>query len=126
MGILSLDHIQVAIPPGGEDRARTFWGEILGIREDPKSEPLASRGGYWFRSGSVRLHLGVEEGFFPRLKAHPAFTVDDLAQLSESLEAHGYAVKWDTALPDRKRFYVADPFGNRIEFMRAGDGFAQR
>lgn len=126
MNALRIDHIQLAMPPGGEDRARAFWGDLLGMAEDPKPEPLAGKGGCWFRCESVRLHVGVEAGFSPQLKAHPAFTVDDLASRAESLMKAGHRVKWDETLPDRKRFYVADPFGNRIEFMRNGDGFAER
>ncbi|GAB5559719.1 MAG: VOC family protein [Synoicihabitans sp.] len=126
MKTLTLDHIQLAMPPGGEDRARAFWGDLLGMTEDPKPEPLARRGGCWFRSGSVRLHVGVEQEFAPQRKAHPAFTVEDLDEVAPVMEAAGHPIKWDDALPDRKRFYVADPFGNRIEFMRDGDGFSQR
>lgn len=126
MSILCLDHIQLAMPPGGEDAARAFFGGVLGMIEDPKPEPLASRGGCWFSMGPVRLHLGVEADFSSQLKAHPAFLAADLEVVAESMEAAGHAVKWDTALPDRQRFYVADPFGNRLEFMRDGDGFGQR
>ncbi|MDB4474725.1 hypothetical protein N9023_06920, partial [Opitutaceae bacterium] len=99
---------------------------LLGMTQDPKPEPLAGRGGCWFRDGTVRLHVGVEAKFSPQLKAHPAFSAGDLAGLAESFEAAGLAIKWDESLPGRKRFYTADPFGNRIEFMRRGDGFAER
>lgn len=126
MNALRIDHIQLAMPAGGEDRARAFWGGLLGMIEDPKPEPLAGRGGCWFRCGPIRLHIGVEAEFSPQRKAHPAFTVEDLTGLAASLETVGDAIKWDEALPDRKRFYTADPFGNRIEFIQSGDGFAER
>lgn len=41
----SLDHLQLAMPPGQEENARAFFRDLLGMTEDPKPEPLASRGG---------------------------------------------------------------------------------
>ena len=93
--------------------------------EEEKPFPLSERGGAWFRSGSVIVHVGVEADFQPQRKAHPAFVVDDLDALASRLQADGFVVKWDDALPDRRRFYTDDPFGNRIEFMFDGHGFAQ-
>lgn len=122
----SLDHIQLAMPPGEEEKARAFFHDILGMLEEEKPEPLASRGGCWFRSGSTIVHLGVEKEFSPQRKAHPAFCVSDLNGLADKFDKKGYAVAWDEALPDRKRFYTSDPFGNRIEFIQSGDGFGER
>lgn len=121
-----LDHIQLAMPPGEEARAREFWGGLLGMQEEEKPGPLASRGGCWFRAGAVILHLGVEKDFAPQRKAHPAFCVRDLDGLAARLTTAGYPVTWDEALPERRRFYTADPFGNRIELIRDGDGFGQK
>lgn len=121
-----LDHIQLAMPPGGEGRAREFWGELLGMTEEGKPEPLASRGGCWFRSGEIIVHIGVEKEFMPQRKAHPAFCVRDLDALARKLADAGYAVTPDEALPNRRRFYTTDPFGNRIEFIDEGDGFGQK
>jgi len=122
----SLDHVQMAMPPGQEEKAREFFRGILGMAEEKKPEPLASRGGCWFRSGAVILHLGVEKDFIPQKKAHPAFCVSDLADLADHFQKNGFIVTWDDALSDRKRFYSSDPFGNRIEFIQSGDGFGQR
>lgn len=114
------------MPVGAEAEARAFFGDLLGMTEEAKPEPLASRGGCWFRAGAVILHLGVEADFAPQRKAHPAFCIDTLDALAERLAAAGYTVTWDHALPNRRRFYSADPFGNRIEFMQDGDGFGQK
>lgn len=114
------------MPPGGEDKARAFWGGLLGMLEEVKPEPLASRGGCWFRVGAVIVHLGVEEDFAPQKKAHPAFCVSDLDGLAQRLTAEGYSVTWDDALPERRRCYAMDPFGNRIELIADGDGFVQK
>ncbi len=94
--------------------------------EDDKPFPLSERGGCWFRSGHTIVHLGIEAGFEPQKKAHPAFLVANLERLATRLVQEGYAVRWDEALPDRHRFYTSDPFGNRIEFLADGDGFSQR
>lgn len=114
------------MPPGAEDRAREFWVGLLGMQEEEKPEPLASRGGCWFRAGAVILHLGVEKKFAPQRKAHPAFCVRDLDGLAARLAGAGYPVTWDEALPERRRFYAVDPFGNRVELIRDGDGFGQK
>ena len=124
--ITRLDHIQLAMPAGGEARAREFWHGVLGMAEETKPEPLASRGGCWFRSGRVIVHLGVEKEFSPQRKAHPAFCVHDLGGLAQRLTGEGCPVIWDDALPERRRFYTEDPFGNRIEFIAEGDGFGQK
>ena len=124
--ITRLDHVQLAMPAGQEAKARAFFGDLLKMAEEQKPAPLASRGGCWFRSGSVLLHLGVEKDFVPQKKAHPAFCVRDIDSLAKQLIASGHRVTWDNALPSRRRFFTADPFGNRIELMREGDGFGQK
>jgi catechol 2,3-dioxygenase-like lactoylglutathione lyase family enzyme len=117
MPIIALNHVQLAMPPGQEDAARRFYGQLLGIPEVPKPPALASRGGCWFERGDLKVHLGVEVDFRPARKAHPAFTVRDLAGLIQQLQAAGIGVDQDEPLPGYARCYVADPFGNRIELM---------
>ncbi|WP_408888285.1 hypothetical protein VZQ01_16480 [Myxococcus faecalis] len=116
--IQGLDHIQLAMPPGGEPRARAFYGELLGLREIPKPPELAKRGGLWFELPDGRgLHLGVEEPFVPAKKAHPAFRVLTLDLLAERLSQAKAPVKWSHEVPDVRRFHGEDPFGNRLEFQ---------
>jgi len=119
MPIERLDHVQLAMPPGGEDAARAFYGEALGIDEVIKPPHLAARGGCWFERGALKVHLGVEADFRPARKAHPAFLVIDLPGLIAGLKALGYAVAEDQPLQGYHRVYVDDPFGNRIELMEA-------
>ena len=114
----SLHHVQLAMPPGGEGAARAFYGGALGLPEAPKPAALAGRGGIWFEAGTLRLHLGVEPGFAPARKAHPALAVRDLAAARARLAAH--APSEVEALPGLRRFHVADPFGNRIEIVEEG------
>ncbi len=116
MAVLRLDHVQLAMPAGGEDRATAFYAGLLGIPQVPKPAHLAARGGCWFERGGLRIHLGVEEPFRPAKKAHPAL-VDDLTDLVASLRAGGCRVVEDQPLDGYERRYVDDPFGNRIELM---------
>jgi len=117
--LLALDHVQLAMPAGEEELAQSFYEGRLGLARLEKPEPLASRGGCWFSNGAVTLHLGVEAGFRPAKKAHPALVVDDLDALVESLESVGSTVTPDFDLPGVRRCYVDDPFGNRIELIAA-------
>jgi catechol 2,3-dioxygenase-like lactoylglutathione lyase family enzyme len=117
MFVLALDHVQLAIPAGGEDAARAFYGGVLGLQEVPKPANLAARGGCWFSVGTLHLHLGVERDFRPARKAHPALLVTDLATLAARCAAHGHPVRSDEPLEGYERLYVDDPFGNRIELM---------
>jgi catechol 2,3-dioxygenase-like lactoylglutathione lyase family enzyme len=118
MSVKSLDHIQIAMPGGQEAEARAFYQDLLGIREVKKPPNLAKRGGCWFESGGLKVHLGVEADFRPARKAHPAFIVDDLAALSAKLTKAGHPVRTDESLKGYTRVYVDDPFGNRIELMQ--------
>ena len=117
MSIYALDHVQLAMPEGGEHLARQFYGDLLQLAEVPKPANLAARGGCWFERDGVKVHLGVEKDFFPARKAHPAFLVDDLEAMVARLTAGGYAAREDEPLDGYFRVYVADPFGNRIELM---------
>jgi catechol 2,3-dioxygenase-like lactoylglutathione lyase family enzyme len=118
---ISVDHIQLAMPVGGEPAARAFYGELLGLTEIPKPAVLAGRGGTWFAAGSVQLHLGVEADFRPARKAHPALAVRGLPALVRRCEAAGCAVTRDIPLPGLERVHVHDPFGNRIELLERHD-----
>ena len=120
---VGLDHVQVAAPAGTEADARRFYGELLGLAELPKPEALRARGGVWFACGDRQLHVGIAEPFAPATKAHPALLVRlaDLDRLAERLEAGGCKVQWDDAIPGTRRFYTADPWGNRIELVGTAD-----
>ena len=117
MSVVALDHVQLAAPPGCEPDARTFFGEVVGLEETPKPESLAARGGVWFQCGPQQLHVGVDDGFAPARKAHPAFRVDGLERVRERLVSFGATPQDDDAIPGLRRFYVDDPFGNRLEFL---------
>jgi len=115
-----LDHVQVAAPPGSEREARGFYGRLLGLPELEKPEPLRARGGVWFAAGAQELHVGVSDDFTPARKAHPGLRVGsdaDLDRLAEALVTAGAEVAWDDRIAGRRRFFTADPWGNRIEVL---------
>lgn len=114
-----VDHVQLAAPPGCEEQARAFFGGVLGWPELPKPETLRHRGGVWFQCGAHQVHIGVQGDFTPAVKAHPAFAVRGLDALRERLAGYGIALLDDELRADEgiDRFYVNDPFGNRIEFL---------
>ncbi len=117
--IIELDHVQVAAPAGSEGDARGFYGDLLGLPELEKPEALRGRGGVWFACGVQQLHVGVIDDFVPAVKAHPALRVrqSDLDLIAERLAAAGTSVQWDDAIPNMRRFYAVDPWGNRIELL---------
>ena len=114
-----VDHVQLAIPVGGEDRARAFFVGLLGMTELPKPPMLAARGGAWFASGSVEIHVGAEIDFVPARKAHPALLVDDLRTF---VAEAGLDARWNDEISGVVRCHVDDPFGNRIELIEAAGG----
>jgi catechol 2,3-dioxygenase-like lactoylglutathione lyase family enzyme len=128
--VQALDHVQVAAPPGCEGQARRFYGELLGLPELEKPPSLRSRGGVWFAVGAQQLHVGVAEPFEPARKAHPALRVrpDGIEVLAGRLQAAGVTVSWDEEIEGVRRFFLADPWGNRVELMAdaAGGGATPR
>ncbi len=111
-----LDHVQVCIPRGAEDRAREFYGKLLGLEEIEKPDALKRNGGMWYSVADVQLHVGVEESVAPS-KRHPAFEVEDVRGVRTYLERNGVRTKDEPDLPGLRRFSFFDPFGNRIELL---------
>lgn len=139
---MRLHHVQVACPRGGEDGARRFYGEGLGLTEVPKPEQLAGRGGCWFRAldatGAVtaELHVGVEDPFAPARKAHPALLLEPgpdgaaaptIDELAARLEGLGFEVDLAerATFPGYERMHAFDAAGNRVEVLRAWVGAAR-
>jgi catechol 2,3-dioxygenase-like lactoylglutathione lyase family enzyme len=120
--LAGIDHVQLAAPPGCEEEARRFFGELLGLEEVEKPEPLQARGGVWFRVGAQQLHVGVDPAFTPARKAHPAFAVTGYDAVVARLRAAGIDVADDEPIPGVRRCYVADPWENRIELVAVENG----
>jgi catechol 2,3-dioxygenase-like lactoylglutathione lyase family enzyme len=113
----AIDHVQLAMPAGQEETARKFYAGLLGMREIPKPTELLKRGGCWFESGPVQVHLGVEIDFRPAKKAHPAFKCTDYDALVAKLRVAGVQVTEPDDIPGVRRCHMDDPFGNRIELI---------
>lgn len=123
--VAAIHHVQLAMPAGGEDRARTFYAGLLGVPEVAKPAQLAARGGCWFEDGVVRIHLGVEAGFVGARKAHPALLVVGLDDLVRRLRDAGHPVTAGDGIAGLRQVYVDDPFGNRIELLEAAEPSAR-
>jgi catechol 2,3-dioxygenase-like lactoylglutathione lyase family enzyme len=121
LSVLGFDHVQLAAPPGREDEARRFYGDLLGMEELPKPEAIRSRGGVWFRAGDQELHIGVEDPFAPARKAHPGLVVSDLMTIRARLLEAGHDPEDNLAIAGVSRLFVHDPFGNRLELRQASD-----
>ena len=111
---VGIDHVQLAMPVGGEAVARDFYVGVLGLVEVPKPALLAARGGCGFEAGPVRLHLGAEVDFRPARKAHPALRIRGLRQF---VAARDLVATWSDEIAGTTRCHIDDPFGNRIELI---------
>jgi catechol 2,3-dioxygenase-like lactoylglutathione lyase family enzyme len=117
---MKLSHVNIPIPAGGENAARSFYAELLGLAEIPKPEPMRSRGGIWFDAGGIDLHLSVDdERKEIDRQRHFGLECPDLAALRARLIAAGTTIDPGRPAP-WQRFFVHDPFGNRIEFHEPG------
>lgn len=121
MVIEGLEHVQLAMPAGRESDAIAFYEGLLGIASVAKPARLAGRGGCWFETDRVKVHLGVDPNFVAAQKAHPALLVSDLAAVTARLEQGGATVIHDGPNEGMQRAYVDDPFGNRIELVEPID-----
>jgi catechol 2,3-dioxygenase-like lactoylglutathione lyase family enzyme len=108
------------MPKGGEAMARRFYTHYLGLRELSRPEALCLRGGVWFDAGGLQLHVSVEE---ERTGAdrqrHFGLGCGDLDSLRARLMAAGVVIEEGPTAP-WKRFFIYDPFGNRIEIHQPG------
>ncbi len=118
MAIVRIDHVQLSIPEGGEAACRRFYGEVLGLREVPKPEPLRARGGMWFDGG---IHIGIEPetrgGIAAQQKAHAALVLDDFDAAIGRIVAAGFSWRDSDELAGVRRGHTRDPFGNRLELI---------
>ena len=117
--VAAIDHVQLAMPAGREDEAERFYCGLLGFARLPKPPTLARRGGCWFKRGQVQIHLGVEADFKAAKKAHPALVVNGFDAFRAAMQAAKIATRLDDEIPNTRRCYLEDPFGNRLEIIES-------
>jgi len=116
--IIALHHIQISIPKGSENEARSFYCGILGLTEIEKPKHLQTGGGLWLKLGELEIHLGAEH--FDRradTKAHLAYQVNDLNFWCHKLEQAGIEVIHPVKIDGMKRIQLKDPFFNKLEML---------
>jgi catechol 2,3-dioxygenase-like lactoylglutathione lyase family enzyme len=117
--LIGIHHVQLAMPDGEDADAVRFYADTLGLTQVPRPEALSPRGGVWFLSGDLEVHLGVEDQFRPAVKAHPAILVNGLRTIRTRIEEAGYKISDTVQIEGYDRVYVRDPFGNRLELIEA-------
>ncbi|MDP9327705.1 MAG: VOC family protein [Actinomycetota bacterium] len=117
--LIGIHHVQLAMPDGEDADAVAFYADTLGLIQVPRPEALSPRGGVWFVSGDLEVHLGVEDQFRPAVKAHPAILVKGLGKIRTRIEDAGYKISDTVQIEGFDRVYVRDPFGNRLELIEA-------
>ncbi len=111
-----LQHVSVPMPPGGLARARAFYGDQLGLEEKVPPKALGTENFAWFRLGDDghELHVFTAEGM-PLAGQHFCIEVDDIDAWREDLATKGIDVEETVEIDNRPRFFIRDPFMNRIE-----------
>jgi catechol 2,3-dioxygenase-like lactoylglutathione lyase family enzyme len=121
MKIIGVNHIQVNVTRAELEAAREFYLGFLGMQEIPRPDVFKSQG-FWFRAGSMEMHIGVEENV-NRLatRAHAAYEVSDLPGWRRKIETANLPIKEQPKIPGYERFHFRDPFGNNIELIQRED-----
>jgi glyoxylase I family protein len=124
-GVAGISHVAISV--SDLDRARRFYGDVVGLEELPR--PEFGVPGLWFRLGDLQLHLlAVDEVSPPGVGLpHVAFHVptDRLDATVDALVAGGATVlspprtREDFGVPVRAAF-VTDPDGNPLELTDVG------
>jgi catechol 2,3-dioxygenase-like lactoylglutathione lyase family enzyme len=116
-----LQHASVPMPPGGEDDARRFYGGALGMNEVEPPATLRHLRIVWFQAGDGghEIHCFTEDGFGPNSpEQHLCLQVDDIDAFRRRLGEHDVPIEETTAIHNRPRCFIRDPFGNKIELTQ--------
>jgi catechol 2,3-dioxygenase-like lactoylglutathione lyase family enzyme len=120
LGIVGIDHVQIAVPRALEGQCLAFYREVLHLPELEKPEHLKARGGGWFLVGTTQMHIGIDPDASPRSKRHICFLVQDLAAAKAEILSRGVPIEDEGVAEGLRRFFVRDPAGNRIEIGQRG------
>ncbi len=111
-----LNHVFISIPAGGEEKAREFYGKILGLEEIERPDAIKSITVAWYKINDIQLHIGVENEL-RKSRRHLAFEVEELEKVKGYMLENKVEIKDGIPIPGRNRFFCFDPFGNRIELL---------
>ena len=117
-GLKRLQHCSVPMPEGGNEEARRFYRDTLGLREIPPPSTLDRGRLVWFQLNPEgdELHVFVQHGFRPSPEGqHLCLEVADLDRVRADLAARGVEMGIEPEIPNRPRLTIRDPFGNKIE-----------
>lgn len=130
MEIKALQHCGLVVQD--LERARRFYGTVLGLTEVPRPRTFKFRGA-WFRGTGVELHLivaadttappGLPDAGPARhtgLATHIAFEVADLVAVVARLREHGVEILGGP-MPRGdgvQQLYIQDPDGYLLEFFQ--------
>lgn len=113
-----INHVQLPIALGGLPRARDFYMNLLGL-EEVRHPSLDRPGTLCLALGWQRLDLreGTYTGVAPQ--ALLALRVRHAGTLVHRLAAAGYRIQSAPLSDATPRYYVEDPFGNRLELTES-------
>lgn len=120
--VIGLNHVNITFPDGRLREALAFYRDLLGLVEAPRPRG-AERSGAWLwidREAGLELHLsgaGKADGWPVRSGRHIGLLVADLGATRTRLAEAGFEIEAARPLPNRERFFVRDPFGNRVELL---------
>jgi catechol 2,3-dioxygenase-like lactoylglutathione lyase family enzyme len=116
-----LQHVAIGIAADGAERARSFYGDLLGLEERTLPKGVDAERFIWFQLGEgLDLHLHVlDEADPPAVRAHFCVVVgNDLDRIRSRVEAAGVATRDPRLWAGRAAFFCCDPFDNLIEFAQ--------
>ena len=130
--VVRIQHVSIPMPVGGNAQARAFYGDQLGLEEKKVPSSLDANMLVWFRLGDDELHVFAEEGETKSPGQHLCIQVDDVQAWRKNLSDKGVNIEETEAIVNRPRFFIQDPFENRIEITQVlgdyndppGDGTA--
>jgi catechol 2,3-dioxygenase-like lactoylglutathione lyase family enzyme len=129
VNVKRVQHVSIPMPPGAATAARKFYGEALGLREKAVPRELDASMLTWFDAGEDEheLHCYVDDDYENRSTAqHLCFEVENLDELKRQIAAAGVQLEPEpTAIHNRPRAFVRDPFGNLIEITQINGPFRE-
>ncbi|NWJ47858.1 MAG: VOC family protein [Chloroflexi bacterium] len=117
-------HVNLTISPGAAALAEAhhFYVQVLGLEvlERPDSVDSGSPGWWLGCQNGQQIHISAEQNpdkYNAPSSRHAAFQVESLEVLQQRLQENGVTIISDSQFAGQRRFFVRDPWGNRLEFV---------